>query len=114
MYCFKKLKENSAFRRIYGRGVSFVHPAFVTYALKNHSGDIRVGLTVSKKLGGAVERNRAKRVLTAAFSQCAPLVKVGCDFVFVARTRIFRCKSTLIAAQMLEDLNQAGLLEENE
>ena len=60
MYCFKKLKLNSEFRRIYGRGKAFVNPAFVAYAFKGKTDNIRLGITVSKKIGGAVERNRAK------------------------------------------------------
>ena len=112
MYCFKKLKQNSDFRRIYGRGMSFVDSAFVVYALKNRSGDIRLGLSVSKKLGGAVMRNRAKRVLTAAFRECAPNIKSGYDFVLVARSRIFGVKSTGIATKLYEFLQKADLLKE--
>ena len=113
MYCFEKLKLNKDFRRIYGRGGSFVNPAFVTYALKNRSGNIRIGITVSKKIGCAVERNRAKRVITAAFAKCAPFVKPGYDFVFVARTRILCKKSGEIAADMLNNLRDVGALKED-
>lgn len=109
MYCFKKLKQNSDFRRIYGRGITHVDSAFVVYALKNRSGDIRLGLTVSKKLGGAVKRNRAKRVLTAAFYECAPKIQSGYDFVLAARTRIFSAKSTEVAAALMNFLQEAGL-----
>ncbi len=112
MYCFKKLKQNSDFRRIYGRGTSFVDSAFVVYALKNRSGDIRLGLSVGKKLGGAVERNRAKRVLTAAFRECAPHIRPGYDFVLVARSRILGVKSTLVATKLYEILQKADLLKE--
>lgn len=111
MYCFKKLKQNSDFRRIYGRGRAFVNPAFVTYALKNRTDDIKIGITVSKKIGCAVERNRAKRVLTAAFASCVPYLPRGYDFVFVARARILTKKSTEIAAAMKENFIQAGLLD---
>ncbi len=112
MYCFEKLKLNKDFRRIYGRGSSFVNPAFVTYVLKNRNGFIRMGITVSKKIGGAVERNRAKRVITAAFRECVPHIPQGYDFVFVARTRILNCKSQNIAADMLENFKAANVLVE--
>lgn len=109
MYCFKKLKENRDFRRIYGRGESFVHPAFVTYALKNRTNNIRMGITAGKKFSTAVARNRAKRVLTAAFSECAPKLKDGYDFVFVARVRILNSKSTEISAAMMKIFEEAGI-----
>ena len=112
MYCFKKLKQNSDFRRIYGRGTSFVDSAFVVYALKNRSGNMRLGLSVSKKIGGAVERNRAKRVLTAAFRECAHEITPGYDFVLVARTRILGVKSTYVKTKLHDFLQKADLLKE--
>ncbi len=112
MYCFKKLKLNSDFRRIYGRGTNHVDSAFVVYALKNRSGDIRLGLSVGKKLGGAVMRNRAKRILTAAFYECAPHIRPGYDFVLAARTRIFSVKSTEVAERLMKYLQSAGLTKE--
>ncbi len=92
--------------------MSFVDSAFVVYALKNRSGKIRLGLSVGKKLGGAVERNRAKRVLTAAFNECAPHIKAGYDFVLVARTRILSVKSTEVAEKLMKFLQKAELTKE--
>ena len=114
MYCFEKIKQNSDFRRIYGRGRSFVHPAFVIYAMKNQKGKNRLGITVSKKLGGAVLRNRAKRLLSAAFREASPFMKQGFDFVLVARGRIFLLKSTEIKELLLKDLAEADLLIKDE
>ena len=114
MYCFKKLKLNKDFRRIYGRGRSFVNPAFVTYVLKNRSDDIRIGITVSKKIGGAVSRNRAKRIITAAFRECAHHIPSGYDFVFVARTRILNSKSQSIAADMMKNLVAAEVVKKSD
>ena len=114
MNCFEKIKQNSDFRRIYGRGRSFVHPAFVTYAIKNKIGKNRLGITVSKKLGGAVKRNRAKRLLSAAFRECSPNIKQGYDFVLVARSRVFLHKSTELTALLLEDLKEADLIIKDE
>ncbi len=111
MYSFEKLKQNSDFRRTYGRGTTFVNPAFVTYAFKNrrHSG-IHIGITAGKKLGGAVQRNRAKRLITAAFAEISEKVKPGYDLVFVARTRILDLKSTDVSALMLKMFEEADLL----
>ena len=109
MYCFKKLKLNSEFRRIYGRGKSFVTPAFVAYAFKGRTDNIRLGITVSKKIGGAVERNRAKRLLTAAFYAVSGEIDSGWEFVLVARTRILKVKSQDIAKLLYEFLEQEGI-----
>ena len=110
----EKLKLNKQFRRLYGRGKSFVHKGFVTYILPNKAGSISYGITVSKKLGGAVERNRAKRLISAAFRQCRPNIKRGFDMVFVARTGIFLYKSYEIAEVMSAHLKSVGAWEEND
>ncbi len=114
MYSFNKLKQNSDFRRTYGRGTTFVTPAFVTYAFKNrrHSG-VSVGITAGKKLGGAVQRNRAKRVITAAFAEISDRIKPGYDLVFVARTKILTLKSTEVSALMLKIFEEAEMLNQD-
>ena len=48
-------------------------------------GDARLGVSVGRKVGGAVERNRVKRVLREAFWAVAPELPEGHDFVLVAR-----------------------------
>ena len=106
-----KLKENYSFRRAYKKGKSYVSPYFVIYAVKNRRG-IRLGITAGKKLGCAVKRNRAKRVITAAFRECLPNINSGYDFVIVSRTRILDIKSTAAAASMKSLLKSAGVWSE--
>ncbi len=110
----QKLRLNKQFRRLYGRGKSFVHRGFVTYVLPNNTGSINYGITVSKKLGGAVKRNRAKRLITAAFRECTPRLKKGYDMVFVARSGIYSYKSYELTQAMLSHLISAGACEKND
>ena len=51
MQYFEKIKENRDFRRTYGRGKSRVAPEFVVYAAKGRPGRVRLGITVTKKIG---------------------------------------------------------------
>ena len=108
-----KLKENYCFRRAYRKGAVYVSPYFVIYAVKSKK-NIRLGITAGKKLGGAVKRNRAKRVITAAFRDCAPYIKPNYDFIIVARTRILNIKSTAAAESMLKLFREAGILKTDE
>ena len=106
-----KLKENRDFRRVYNKGKSFVCPFFVVYINKNRTNETRLGITVGKKIGNAVKRNRAKRVITAAFSTVCPKIISGYDFVIVARTRILNVKSTVVTTFLLKLLDSSGALK---
>ena len=77
------IKSNCDFRRTYGKGKSFQAPALVSYVLKNRAGICRVGITTSKKIGNAVERNRARRVIRVAYSNLESKIQGNYDIVFV-------------------------------
>lgn len=106
------LKENRDFRRLYGKGKSFQAPALVSYVMKNRAGICRMGITTSKKIGNAVERNRSRRVIRAAYSSIEDKINGNYDFVFVARSRTKYQKSTQIAQIMLSQLQKAGVIDE--
>lgn len=104
------LKENREFKRVYNRGKSFVSPALVTYAFKNRSQNIRIGITTSKKIGNAVQRNRSRRIIRAAFAEIKPQISNGYDIIFVARGKTPHVKSTDILRCMKKQLTEAGVL----
>ncbi len=84
-------------------------PEFVLYVAKGKKGALRLGITAGKKIGTAVSRNRAKRVITAAFDACAPHIPAGYDCVVVARTRILDTKSNTVAVNIERHLKKANL-----
>ncbi|MBQ8683809.1 MAG: ribonuclease P protein component [Clostridia bacterium] len=104
------LCENKDFRTLYYRGKSQVHPALVTYVQKNKLGRPRVGITTGKKLGGAVQRNRCRRVIREAFRALLPQVG-GYDIVFVARVRTLEYKSTQLVSVMEKQLRQMDVID---
>lgn len=106
------IKSNCDFRRVYGKGKSFQGPALVSYVLKNRAGICRIGITTSKKIGNAVERNRSRRVIRAAYGMIEDKIHGNYDFVFVARSRTKYIKSTRLAEMMLLQLTQAGVIDE--
>lgn len=107
------LKENNDFRRLYKRGKSYVSPQIVVYAAKNRQGTNRIGITVSKKLGKAVQRNRAKRIIREAYRANEEKLGIGYDLVFVARARCLSMKSTALSVSMGRLLKSAGLIRES-
>ena len=70
------------------KGASYRRGAVLVQVRDRQDGDpkVRLGFTATRKLGGAVVRNRCKRRLREAARQLAPLHgKRGCDYVFIAR-----------------------------
>lgn len=104
------LNENKDFRRLYYRGKSFADGNLVTYVAKSNRGYCRIGITASKKIGGAVERNRAKRVIRVAYAQLEGQIQGNFDFVFVARSRTSKLKMQLVKKSMLTQLKKAGIV----
>ncbi len=109
---FVTLKSNPDFRRLYNRGISITHPALVIYYRKNSAGICRIGVTTSKKIGNAVERNRSKRVLVEAFRVVCPDVLPQYDIVLVARSKTKYLKSTRVAEVMRHIFREQGMLKE--
>ena len=64
---YRTLNKNWQFNRVYGRGKSYVHPHCVLYVAKNRVGYTRIGLTATKKVGHAVQRNRFYYLLSIIY-----------------------------------------------
>lgn len=105
------LTRNNQFRRIYSKGKSFVSPVLVTYVLKNRHESTYYGITTSKKIGIAVKRNRARRLIKEAFRQLSPNIKEGYSLVFVARNKTPFVKNQTVLYDMKKHLSKAGVLK---
>ena len=104
------LRRNWEFHRAYRRGKCVAGPALICYCFKGKGRRTRIGVTAAKKIGSAVERNRARRVIKEAYRSICPLIEGGWDLVFVAREGTGKKKSPEIAAVMQAQLKKAGVL----
>ena len=111
---YEAFKLNKDFRRLYGRGKNLVFPSVVDYYQKNRLNTCRVGVTAGKKVGCAVKRNRAKRVILASFRELLPHISGGYDFVFVARAKTATVKSTVVFNSLKKAFLKEGIITVNE
>ncbi len=81
-----RLKKRWEFQRAYQRGRKYWNRYFVIYVHRTHEETLRLGITVSKKVGKSVQRNRVKRLIRESFRQLRPELKQGYDIVIVGRT----------------------------
>ena len=107
------LKENKDFKRLYYRGESKASSCLVTYAMKSRLSGCRYGITTSKKTGNAVERNRSRRVIRAAYRELEKNINGSWDFVFVARGKTSRVKMQAVLQQMENHFKALGVLNES-
>ena len=103
------LKQNAEFRRLYYRGKSASDNAVAVYAKKNRTDRNRIGITVSVKIGNAVTRTRARRVIREGYRSVEHRLPQGYDFVFVARGRTPFAKSGEVGEAICELVERLGL-----
>ena len=107
------LKLNHIFRRLYSTA-GHANGHLVLYARKNHSSENRVGITVSKKLGGAVIRNRVRRRLREVYRLNEDRFTAGWDIVVVARSRCIKADFETLTNAYLSLAEKAGLLQKEQ
>jgi ribonuclease P protein component len=116
-----RLSRSSDFQRIYRQGSSTASRFLVLYSFKRQvesSGEgPRLGLSVSKKLGGAVVRNRVKRLLREAVAATQEHLAEEYDLVLIARPQLLELidreskgEKGLVRAAVQELLGRAGLV----
>lgn len=97
-----RIKANKEFQQIYKNGKSFANRQFIIYKYKNQDIDhFRIGLSVSKKIGNAVIRNRVKRYIRQVFTELKEDINDQYDYIIIARKPVaemdfFQVKKSLI------------------
>ena len=104
-----RLAEAERFRRLRREGKSYSHRMLLLCVLHNNLNYSRCGITVSRRIGGAVVRNRVRRRIAEAVRLVWDSIEPGWDMVWVARTPIVRAGFVEVQAGTIQLLQRAGL-----
>ncbi|MDR3239857.1 MAG: ribonuclease P protein component [Clostridiales bacterium] len=106
----QSLKKNADFKMVYSQGQSAASRALVLYALRNASGVNRLGISVSKKVGGSVIRSRVRRLIRESYRLGEGMVVCGYDLVFIAKNSARDASFQTIQASVRHLLVKQGVM----
>ena len=104
------LRHKRDFDRLYSKGRSSGERYIVVFYISNGLGYSRKAFLASKKVGDAVTRNRARRLMKESFRKLEQSVRPGSDILFIARQTITDTKQAEVETSMRKALKKSGLL----
>lgn len=108
-----RLRSNQEFQRVYRVGKSWAHPLAALHVTVQ-PGAQRFGISVSKKVGNAVARNRVRRRIREILRALLPETKLGFDAIIVARTASAEAEFAELSLAIAELFRRSGLRREPE
>jgi len=102
----ERLRYRSQFEAAYNDGRRLICRLFVGFVIFRPDGPFRFGVVASRRVGGAVRRNRAKRLLREVFRRNKPKASVSGDLVLVARAPIVRARYGDVEADFAKSIGR--------
>ena len=120
---YKTIKEHHLYEKAYHKGTRFAGKYVIVFVLKDYAAKRlqkanpaktaynRFGVSVGKKVGGAVERNRAKRILRAGYFAVEQELKTGFLIVLAPKSEILQAKSTDIERDLRRGFEKTDMFQ---
>lgn len=106
------LRKNSDFKKVYSKGKSCADHFLVLFVLPNDLGRNRIGLSVSKKIGKAIKRNRVKRLFREVYRLNKDKLIQGFDLIFLARKDAIKLDFPKMERSILRLYKRAKILKD--
>ena len=120
---YKTIKEHHLYEKAFHKGIRFSGRYVIVFVLKDYAAKRlqkanpaktaynRFGVSVGKKVGGAVERNRAKRILRAGYFAVEKELKTGFLIVLAPKSEILQAKSTDVEMDLRRGFAKTGMFQ---
>ena len=105
-----RLTQSTDFKRVRRSGKSYAHPFIVLVVLPAEGERTLFGVTAGRSVGGAVQRNKAKRLIREAVRPLLPQVQPGLKLVLIARKPILEAEFPEIRLCLMDLLTRAQVL----
>ena len=109
-----RLTRSTDFLRVRRYGKSYAHPLIVLVAAPNPGCPSLVGVSASRSIGGAVQRNRSKRLLREAMRPLLPRLLPGWHVLLLARRPILDNPLPTISLALIQLVHKAGILNDDD
>lgn len=109
-----RLTKNEEIKLVRQQGQSFAHKAIVINTLPNQLNQNRAAVIAGRSVGGAVQRNLAKRRMRSALNSLSPELKQGIDLVLIARKPILFINYALLVSAVRGLLARASVLKDQD
>ena len=106
---YGKLKKNWQFNKVYKEGDKYSGNLFILCVLPNNTQETRIGLTITKKVGISVQRNRIKRIIREVFRSLKEIAP-GNDLVVIAKKAAVNLKYSQAQDSLIHLLHRARVL----
>lgn len=104
----QRIRKRADFERAYDSGRKIVRQPFVLFARPNRQEGGRLGVTATRKIGNAVIRNRARRLVREAYRKIRPMLPEGYDLVVVVRPGLLSLSPEDLAPLLIDAARAAA------
>lgn len=107
-----RLRKNIEFKRVYNGGKNFWNRNLILYIKKNKLEESRLGITITKKIGNAVVRNKIRRRIKELYRLNMHRFKNGYDLIFIPKKNVVDLSYKELESAFLHILKISGILKD--